>query len=127
MLFRGHSAGEASRSWLWALGCVPFLCQVAAGACVGGEVVGVGEAPAEPQEANWKRLSRGLLGFLGISLFATVTALGFLVYLAGERMFAGQISPALGHVALLVALAAWPVLSIGLSVHQNLADISAAP
>src|SRR5207245_7526985 len=31
-------------------------------------------------------------------------------------------SPALGHVALLVALAAWPVMSYGLVVHRNLAN-----
>src|SRR5262249_28255331 len=47
---------------------------------------------------------------------------GFLVYLAGERMFGGEISPALKHVALLVALAAWPVLRCGLAVHQELVD-----
>ncbi len=54
--------------------------------------------------------SRGLLGFVGISLFAAIIALGFLVYLAGERIFDGDISPTLTHVALLVCSrpGCWP-------------------
>src|SRR5205807_8781447 len=58
----------------------------------------------------------------GIGVFAITVALGLLVYLAGERLFGGDISPALGYVALLIALAAWPALSYGLSTHRDLAD-----
>src|SRR5262249_23780231 len=75
---------------------------------------------------EWEAQSRKLFGFVGMSLFAAIIALGFLVYLAGERIFDGDINPALSHVALLVALAAWPLVSCGLSVHRALTDEPAA-
>jgi hypothetical protein len=118
LLFSWLIAGERDPNWLLALGMMPVVCHVLTCGLMSRQRSGL--------DADWKSQTRGLLGFLGISLFASITALGFLIYLAGERMFDGQISPALSHVALLVALAAWPVLSCGLKVHQELADISQA-
>jgi hypothetical protein len=118
LLFSWLIGPELNPQWLLGLGFLPVACHAFSS----------GWTLASPgrEKAEWETLSRKRFGFLGMSLFAATIALGFLVYLAGERIFDGDITPALSHVALLVALAAWPVLSCGLSVHRALADEPAA-
>jgi hypothetical protein len=114
LIFSWIIGPERGLGWLLALGFLPvaFHCFSS-----GWELM-----RAKSDQSDRETQSRGLFGFVGMSLFAVTIALGFLVYLAGERIFDGDISPALTHVALLVALAAWPVLSCGLVVHRSLAD-----
>jgi hypothetical protein len=70
--------------WLMGLGLIPVAWHVSScGLMLGRTLRG---------EIGRQNQSRGLLGFLGISLFSTTIALGFLVYLAGERLFDGEIS-----------------------------------
>jgi len=114
LLFSWLITGERNPSWLLALGIVPVACHVSS--------CGLMLTRTVRREADRENQSRSLFGFLGVGVFAVMVALGFLVYLAGDRLFGGDISPALGHVALLVALAAWPVLSYGLTVHRALAN-----
>jgi hypothetical protein len=114
LLFSWLIGPELNPQWLLALGFLPVACQ----AFSSGWIL----ASPGRDKADWETLSRKRFGFLGMSLFAATISLGFLVYLAGERIFDSDITPALSHVALLVALAAWPVLSCGLLVHRALAD-----
>jgi hypothetical protein len=113
LIFSWLIGPERNPHWLLGLGLLP----VAFHGLSSGWVFMRGS-----RETDRVRESRGLFGFVGLSLFATIIALGFLTYLAGERIFAGDISPPLGHVSLLVALAAWPVLRAGLGVHRALVD-----
>jgi hypothetical protein len=114
LLFSWLITGERDPSWLIALGIVPTACYVSS--------CGLMLSQTLRREIGRDDQSRSLFGFLGVGVFAITIALGFLVYLAGERLFGGDISPARGHVALLVALAAWPILIYGLAVHRALAD-----
>lgn len=118
LLFSWLIGPERGPGWILALGFLPVAFHGFSTAWILHRT-GRGDPDRENQ-------SRGLLGLLGMSLFATTIALGFLIYLAGERLFDGDISPALTHVALLVALAAWPVLRSGLTLHRSLADDSGA-
>jgi hypothetical protein len=118
LIFSWIIGPEREPHWLLALGLIPVAFHGLSSASV--------LTRNQRDETDRRSQSRRLFGFVGLSLFAVIIALGFLIYLAGERIFDGDISPALSHVSLLVALAAWPVLNYGLRVHRTLVDDPAA-
>src|SRR5262249_194814 len=114
LLFSWFLSGERDPSWLLPLGIIPIACYLSSSGLMLSRTL--------RRETDRDNQSRHLFAFLGLCMFSLTLPLGFLVYLGGERLFAGDVSPALSHVALLVALAAWPVVTYGLSVHRSFAD-----
>jgi hypothetical protein len=63
-----------------------------------------------------RRTARELLGLIGLAAFAFAAALGFVVYLSADRV------DTLGALALPLAVAATPVMAIGLLIYRSPSD-----
>jgi hypothetical protein len=114
VLPRPPGAGEVA--FLLLLGGIPAACHLAAGGAVVAGLVRAARRgrPLEARQAN------ALFLFLGISAFALLAALGFLLSQSAD------IALTLRHLAVPLAAAGIPLVAGGLLVHQSITTAETA-